>query len=157
MEKKKKQSLWVQVFLAYKYLNEFLKDGVLKKYKISPYDYFLLMNLRAFENLTFYEINKYMPIDGKSLHNKINHFIDKGLMERDFHENGSSAINLTDKARKIIHDVYVENMDDSTEYFEPMEINKLFSDLYKFNEKMRKILELDLDEESLEKINEELI
>lgn len=156
MKQKEKLNLWVQVFLSYKYLNEFLKEGLLKVHGLTPYDYFLLTNLRIYEDLTFYEINKYMPIDGKSIHKKINDFIERGLMEREFHDNGSSAINLTEKARKIIHVIHNENMDASSEYFEAAEIENLSDSLYEFNEKMREVLELSISEETLNKINKEL-
>lgn len=149
-------NIWVQVFLAYKYLNEFLKDGILKEYEINAYDYFILTNLRVYEDLTFYEINKYMPIDGKSMHKKINNFVEKGLMERQFLENGSSAINLTDKGRDIITRVHNENMELSKDFFKQGELQSFGLNLYNFNEKMRGILELEIGEETIEKINEEL-
>lgn len=156
MENKEEFNIWVQVFLAYKYLNEFLKDGILKDYGINAYDYFILANLRIYEDLTFYEINKYMPIDGKSMHKKINDFVEKGLMEREFLENGSSAINLTDKARDIITKVHNENMEISEEFFKAGELQRLGIELYSFNEKMRGILELEIGEETIGKINEDL-
>ncbi len=53
--KKTRKSIWVQIVLANKYGNEFLKSGILKKYSLTSHDYFLLMSLGEFKNLNFYE------------------------------------------------------------------------------------------------------
>ncbi len=155
--KEARKSIWVQIFLANKYLNEFFKNGILAEYDLKPNDYFFLVHMRIYENFTFYEYNKHMPMDGKSLHNKIKFFIERGLMSREYDEAGTSVLNLTDKARKIINDVYITSLDDTESYFEEGELLGLHSSLYEFNEKMRKILELELSESSTGKINLELL
>lgn len=155
--KESRKSIWVQIFLANKYGNEFLKNGIPPKYNITPYEYFLLMNLRIYEDFTFYEFNKYMPMDVKSLHKKINSFVEKGLMSREYKENGTSILNLTDEARGIIDNVYTASLDDTENYFEDGELLNLHSRLYEFNEKMRKMLELELLQSTLDKINLKLL
>ncbi len=155
--KKTRKSIWVQIVLANKYGNEFLKSGILRKYSLTSHDYFLLMSLGEFENLNFYELNKYMPIDVKSLHQKVNTFVDKDLISREYDKKGASILNLTDKARKIINEVYINNLDETEGYFEEKELLDIYSKLYEFNKKMRKILELKLSESTLNKINIELL
>ncbi len=155
--KNNRKSIWVQIFLANKYMNEFLKQSPLKTYGLNPYDYFLLLALRTFEDCNFYEINKHFPIDGKSLHIKINSFVENGLMERTFEDSGASKINLTDEARKILREIFLTNIEDTEEYFEPEELLNLHTALFSFNEKMRKILEMELSENFKAKENLDLL
>lgn len=138
--KDQRRSIWVQIFLANKYMNEFLKQGLLKEYGLTPYDYFLLLTLRAIVGGTFYEISQNIPLDSKSLHKKINLYVEKGLVERIFEENGTSKITLTDEARKILREIFITNIEDTEEYFEPEELLDFHVNLRLFNEKMRKIL-----------------
>ncbi len=155
--KKTRKSLWVQIFFASKYFNEHLKNVMYKEYDLTPYEYFMLMNFRIYEDFTFYECNKYTPIDGKSLHTKVASFVEKGLMSREYIEDTTSILNLTTKARERISDVYNNALDDIENYFEEGELLELYSSLYEFNEKMRKLLDLEFSEDILNKRNMDLL
>ncbi len=144
-------SLWVQLFLAQKYMNEFLKGFLPKDLKINAYDYFVLLVLRNYDNLTFYEINKALPIDGKSLHNKISSLIEKELLEREFLETGSSFINLKDETRDLVEELRKKNKQIANNYWKANEVKKLSKNLFEFNEKMRHVLGFKIKEETLNK------
>ncbi len=45
--KEERRSIWVQIVLANKYGNEFLKSGILRKFNLTSHDYFLLMSLSS--------------------------------------------------------------------------------------------------------------
>ncbi len=145
-------SLWVQLFLAQKYMNEFLKGFLPKNLKINAYDYFVLLILRNYHNLTFYEINKALPIDGKSLHNKINSLIEKELLEREFLETGSSFINLKEETRDLVEELRKKNKQIANNYWKANEVKKLSKNLFEFNEKMRHLLGFKIKEETLNKV-----
>ncbi len=94
-----------------------------------------------------------MPIDVKSLHQKVNTFVDRGLISREYDERGASVLNLTKKAKEIIKKVYTTSLDETEDYFEEKELLDIHSTLYELNEKMRTILGLKLSESTLNKMN----
>ncbi len=157
MNDNERMSFWIELFLAYKYMNEFLKHSLPKSMSINSFDYFILLALRDFENLTFYEINKALPIDVKSLHNKINGLIEKGLLEREFLENGSSFINLKNETKIMAKDIRENLREISKDYYEASEVKELSKSLQDFNEKMRIILDFKIKDETLNKLKKNVI
>ena len=155
--KEHRKSIWVQLFLANKYMHEYLKQGALEGYGLTSYDYFLLLALRVYENLSFYEVNKHFPIDVKSLHNRINILVEKGFMTKAYDDKGTSILNLTVKARIILREVMLNNCEAAEEYFTYEELLELHKNLFSFNNKMREILGLELTNSVLEKENLDLM
>lgn len=133
-------NLWMQIFLLKKYLNLHFKKKLLKNLDITPNDFFFLVLLGHYKNLTFYEINKYIPYDGKSLHKKITTFVDKGYLIRTYEENGTSFITLSEKARVLFKKTKELNSSFKKNPFGINNLTNLAFILNIFNDELREIL-----------------
>ncbi len=152
MERYRNISLWGSLFLASKYMNELFKEEAPKGIKLNSFDYFILLILSIFEGLTFYELNKALPLDVKTLHNKIISLIKRGLIEREFSDNGTSVIEITKEGKTVVKNIRTNFMTFFEDYYGIDKVIELTEELQRFNGEMRKGLDLTIPEKILSKM-----
>lgn len=145
-------SLWIQIFLTYRYFHEYLRDGVLKKYNLSTTEYFLISTISEFQNLTFYEINKYLPLDKKFLRENISTLIKKKWIKKVVFSNGKSQLNIVKDMEKPLLQIEKENAEGLNECFFFIQELPLLNELIFFNNKMRASLGISLKKSILKKL-----
>ncbi len=135
-----KYSLWVELYLAERYIRNFYNAKTLKKLGITSTECIILYFLIELnEKVSFYKLNKILPIESKQLHLTIKKLIEKKYLKREF-VGKSSKIWVSDHTKKRLLSILLDNYSLVEDDFSKEDAEKLFITLNEFNHFARKSL-----------------
>ncbi|GLI54987.1 hypothetical protein PM10SUCC1_05020 [Propionigenium maris DSM 9537] len=99
--------------LSNKFYLELLKEEIKESKKLkglNPSEFFLLSSLRTYEEVTFYELDKYLPFDRKFLHDKVNKLVELNLVKKSLRADGASLLSIFPEVREDINKIIKEKV-----------------------------------------------